>query len=52
MNIGTFTKQGNDYTGSISTFGASFDQVKFEAIRSAGKVGVVGFCSTPARASS
>jgi uncharacterized protein (DUF736 family) len=32
MIIGTFTKSNNDLTGSISTFGAQFPEVTFEAI--------------------
>lgn len=32
MNIGAFTKKGDDLTGTISTFGASFENVTFEAI--------------------
>ena len=36
MNIGTFTKEGNNIIGSISTIGAQFSQVVFEAITAKG----------------
>lgn len=36
MNIGIFKRDGDDFTGNISTFGANFAHVTFEAIRSQG----------------
>ncbi len=36
MNIGTFTKKQGVLTGKISTFGAQFEGVSFEAITAKG----------------
>jgi uncharacterized protein (DUF736 family) len=36
MNIGTFKKSGKNLEGSISTFGAQFPAVTFEAITKTG----------------